>query len=72
MATGLWFLATLCMYELGWALFGLPRVMGPLLAAGVASFVALDPLHVLWAVRNVDSPRLTTANASTLRARSKA
>ena len=50
-ATALWFLAILFMYELAWSLFGVPRVIGPVLAGAAAAFVAFDPVHLFWPVR---------------------
>jgi len=57
-ATALWFLAILFMYELAWSLFDVPRVIGPVLAGAAATFVALDPFHLFWPVREASpTPR---------------
>jgi hypothetical protein len=50
-ASVLWFVSP------GWgmnfvaALLGAPQLPGLVLAAGVASFVGIDPLHLFWPVR---------------------
>ncbi len=45
----LWFLATLCSYELIWYVAGVPRVLGPVLGFVIGSAVAIDPRGWVWA-----------------------
>ena len=46
-----WFFAVACWY--GFAAYALhvPDVLGPILALGVAAFVAVDPFAKIWAAR---------------------
>lgn len=47
-AAALWFAAMWVGYEIAWSLFGVPRVAGPILAAAVSVFVALNPAGLFW------------------------
>ena len=44
----LWFVSMWCAYELAIYFFGGPRDPGPFIALGVAAFVVVDPLGVIW------------------------
>ena len=50
----LWFAAIWVGYEILWSVGGVPRPIGPIVAAAVAGFVSLDPLGMFW-------PRSTTS-----------
>jgi hypothetical protein len=39
----LWFTAFWVGYEVLWSVTGVPRVIGPIVAAAIAGFVAVDP-----------------------------
>jgi hypothetical protein len=43
-----WFLATAYFFQFAGVMFGYPPAMGSLFALGVALFVSVDPLGVLW------------------------
>ena len=43
-----WFAAIWVGYEILWSVAGVPRPIGPIVAAAVAGFVSLDPLGVFW------------------------
>jgi hypothetical protein len=45
----LWFLSVWYLFELLAVLFGVPRILGPIVAAVVAGGVWLDPMHWFWA-----------------------
>ena len=45
---GLWFVAVWACYELVWSLTGIPRLLGPAVAAAIAAFVGVDPLILFW------------------------
>jgi hypothetical protein len=47
-AAGLWAFAIYSGGELAWGLLGVPRVVGPVLAIAIASFVFLDPTGRIW------------------------
>jgi hypothetical protein len=47
-AAVLWFAASWVAYELLWSVSGVPRMIGPIVAAGVSAFVALDPQRLFW------------------------
>jgi hypothetical protein len=47
-AAVLWFAATWVAYEVLWSVSGMPRMVGPIVAAGVSAFVALDPQRLFW------------------------
>jgi hypothetical protein len=47
-AAGLWFISTLCMYELLVSVGDAPRIVGPLLGLVAAAFVLVDPLQRFW------------------------
>ncbi len=47
-ASILWFMAIWYGYELAWSIAGVPRIVGPILAACVAGFVANDPFGLFW------------------------
>ena len=56
----LWFASAWVAYEILWSLTGVPRLIGPIIAAAVATFVALDPFTLFWPV---ERPARTTAPA---------
>ena len=47
-ASFLWAFAIYSGGELAWGLLGVPRIIGPVLAIAVASFVLLDPTGRIW------------------------
>ncbi len=47
-ATPLWFIAIWALWDLVAFAFGVPRVVGPLLAVAISAFVAIDPAHLFW------------------------
>jgi hypothetical protein len=47
-AAALWFAAVWFTYEVVWSLTGLPRAIGPILAAAFGAMVALDPTGWFW------------------------
>ena len=48
----LWFLSVWYLFELLWVLMGVPRVLGPVVAAAVGAAVWVDPMHWFWPVRS--------------------
>ena len=46
----LWFGAMWFGYEIVWSLFDTPRMIGPIIAAAVAAFVAIDPAARFWSM----------------------
>jgi hypothetical protein len=65
----LWLLSIWYLFELLWVLFGVPRLLGPVVATAVAAGVWIDPMHWFWPAR----PSRPAANlsASTLQASAK-
>ena len=49
LAAGLWFAAAWFGYEILWSVTGVPRPIGPILAASIAALVVVDPFHRFWA-----------------------
>jgi hypothetical protein len=47
-AAFLWYAMVWVGYEIAWSIAGIPRIIGPILAASVAMFVTVDPLHRFW------------------------
>jgi hypothetical protein len=47
-ASVLWFAAVWVTYEVIWSVTGLPRMIGPVLAATIAAIVAVDPTGWFW------------------------
>ena len=47
-ASALWAFAIYSGGELAWGLLGVPRVVGPVLAIAIASFVLFDPTKRIW------------------------
>ena len=45
-ASFLWSAAAWMSYEILWSIAGLPRMLGPVIAASVAMIVVVDPLHL--------------------------
>jgi hypothetical protein len=43
-----WFLAGWVAYEIAWSITGIPRAVGPVVAAAVAAVVAVDPTGAFW------------------------
>lgn len=56
----LWFLSVWYGFELLWVLMGVPRVLGPIVAASIAMIVWVDPMHWFWPAR---APRTTRSSA---------
>jgi hypothetical protein len=46
----LWFAAVWVSYEVIWSVTGVPRLIGPVVAAAVAGFVGADPMRLFHAV----------------------
>jgi hypothetical protein len=59
LAAALWFAAVWFTYEVVWSLTGLPRVLGPVLAATIAAVVTVDPTGWFW--RRPTASRVSTA-----------
>lgn len=51
-ATFLWFISLSAASEYATLIAGVPPVLGLALAGAVSAFVGLDPLHLLWTVRD--------------------
>lgn len=51
-STVLWFVALGAASEYATLLAGVPPVLGLAFAGAVSAFVGLDPLHLLWTVRD--------------------
>ena len=51
-ATFLWFISLSAASEYATLIAGVPPVLGLLVAGAVSAFVGLDPLHLLWTVRD--------------------
>lgn len=47
-AAFLWYAMVWVGYEIVWSIAGVPRLIGPILAAVVAMMVVVDPLHLFW------------------------
>ena len=47
-AAYLWYAVIWFGYEIAWTVTGVPRIVGPVLAASVAVFVTIDPFHWFW------------------------
>jgi hypothetical protein len=47
-AAFLWYAMVWVGYEIASSLVGLPRLIGPVLSAGVAMLVVVDPLRLFW------------------------
>jgi hypothetical protein len=65
LAAFLWFGATWFGFEIVWSLTDVPRVIGPLLAAAVATLISLDPTGRFWSIRldrRETSPRITATS----------
>ena len=64
--TVLWFVSLSAASEYATLIAGVPTVVGLAIAAAVSAFVGLDPLHVLWNVRDTsaDSDRSAPVHAS--------
>lgn len=61
LAAGLWFAAAWFGYEILWSVTGAPRPIGPILAAGIAALVVVDPFHRFWAAEPAAPPAVRTA-----------
>lgn len=59
-ATFLWFISLSAASEYATLIAGVPPVLGLMVAGAVGAFVGLDPLHLLWSVRDdsTDTERL--------------
>lgn len=44
----LWFVGVWCLYEVAVSITGLPRLAGPILGLGIATFVVIDPAGWFW------------------------
>jgi hypothetical protein len=53
LAALIWFGAMWFGYEILWSVADLPRVIGPVLAASVATLVTLDPIGRFWTSQSV-------------------
>lgn len=64
-ATFLWFISLSAASEYATLIAGVPPVLGLLVAGAVSAFVGLDPLHLLWSVRDksTDAPRSAPVQA---------
>jgi hypothetical protein len=62
----LWFLSVWYGFELLWVLMGVPRVLGPVVAAAIGIAVWVDPMHWFWPVRAPRPARSSTPAAGTL------
>jgi hypothetical protein len=51
-ATVLWFVSLSAASEYATLFAGMPPLLGLALAGAVSAFVGLDPLHLLWTVRD--------------------
>ena len=47
-AAFLWYAMVWVGYEIAWSIAGIPRMIGPVVAAAVAVFVTVDPFHRFW------------------------
>jgi hypothetical protein len=47
-AAFLWYGMVWVGYEIAWSVVGIPRSLGPILAASVAMFITVDPLRLFW------------------------
>jgi hypothetical protein len=65
-AAVLWFISLSAASEYATLIAGVPPVLGLALAGAVSAFVGLDPLHLLWSVRDksTDAARSTPVHAS--------
>jgi hypothetical protein len=62
----LWFGALWFGYEIVWSLFDVPRMIGPIVAAVVAAYVAIDPAARFWSLpapRRARDLELTPSNS---------
>jgi hypothetical protein len=59
-AAVLWFAAVWVTYEVIWSVTGVPRVLGPVLAATIAAIVTLDPTGWFWSRSASRQARATT------------
>ncbi len=48
-----WFVAVAAWYGFASFAFGIPGALGPVIALGVAAFVAIDPRHWIWETRRI-------------------
>lgn len=55
-------------YEIVWSVAGLPRMIGPILAASVAMIVVVDPLHLFWPRPEVPGPTSVGGGVPALKA----
>jgi hypothetical protein len=63
-AASLWFLVTWVGYEIAWSVAGVPRMIGPVLAAGIAMIVAVDPLRIFWPVQTPSQSNRSVRSAA--------
>ena len=72
-ATFLWFISLSAAFEYATLIAGVPPVLGLAVTVAVSAFVGLDPLHLLWTVRDktTDADRPAAVRASQV-VRSKA
>ena len=49
----LWYAMIWVGYEIAWSVAELPRMVGPVLAASVATLVSLDPIGRFWMSQSV-------------------
>jgi hypothetical protein len=65
-AAFLWYAMVWVGYEIACSIAGLPRMLGPILAASVAMIVVVDPLHLFWPRPNAPDPRSVEAGVHAL------
>jgi len=58
-----WFAAMWVGYEVLWSLTGVPRALGPVVAAAMSAFVTVDPGRHFWP-RSVSSAGAATGRTS--------
>jgi hypothetical protein len=62
----LWFMAMWIAYEIVWSIAGVPRLYGPIIAASVSSFVAIDPRGRFWSQARASRPNVEPLGVSRL------
>jgi hypothetical protein len=65
-AAFLWYAMVWVGYEIAWSVAGLPRMLGPVIAASVAMIVVVDPLHLFWPRPDAPAPRSVEAGVHAL------
>jgi hypothetical protein len=66
LATALWFYAMWYGFSILADVTGMPNVLGPFVALGIAAFIGLDPMHRIWTKqRTGESASLVALEAET-------